>query len=1028
MAGTIEIPMREMEFKLGARLFWGKQGAMRVLEVNRKEGTALLIADRPVCKRAYHEKWEDVTWETCSLRAWLNGEYYETTFTEAEKAAIAECTLKNPDNPEYHTPGGKDTTDKIFLLSIDEAEKYFKDREDRATGTSWWLRSPGNDGRRAARVRGTGGIYDDGDDVRSRNGVRPAFQIDLTSDIFRSFIVSESSESILIRNPQMQISEGKVICAPADLEKAEIPEGVTSIWKEAFHGCSSLTRVAIPDSVTIIEKRAFYDTGKIEFRCSEKVFNLLHQDDFDIQNGVLTKYNGPGGDVVIPEGVTSIGEEAFRGCSALKSLSLPQSLKHIADYAFSTSLSDSSWSLRELRLPQGCVLDKDTFDYSVKRILRLNADFFAVPEKLPAYYAEFFTMADPEPYAVAMCRLYQTGKTWQKPLEDAIAAVNQDALVSAFVEILAERKEETAAAALVTFTLDYLDRLSFDQMQKLYPALKQNGFKALKKLVLNEDFQAKWQENIAEKGEEKAEPRSPVEQLVKDNWKVTAQTKKLKKIITEGIKFRDSDEVSSPEAVIFVINEYASQLELPTYLSMYASSYVSCTFSEPADKIAAALEPEPLQALLEEIAYKEEYNKDGFLLALGRYGSGKQISRLVAQMKDWETWYKYAATGRRNIIIARGALMMSDTREAMLALDKSGHLGTYAAMRGEDADTLRDTVLSEFGFDAGGKKIYSLGANSLQVTLDRDLKLVLFDCGAGKTVKSVPKKNADPTLYETAKADIAELRMNIKRVVKSRSQKLFNAFLTGQGQNAEAWKTSYLANPVLRAVAELLVWQQGDKTFTVSADGPTDSLGKPYSLSEEDIRVAYPSEMNQEDLARWQELFLAEKRKQPFEQIWEPVIDPATVKPDRYKGCQLNIYKFSNKEQHGIGTYGMGDYSEDFGFSLTDCELEAECSEWRFVHGMSDNAVYTLGDFRIVKASRVSNHIVGLLDRWTVSERVLKDEQDLGSALNAFTLAQIMELIELASQHSCPNSLAILMDYKNARFPEADPLAEFTLE
>ena len=40
--------------------------------------------------------------------------------------------------------------------------------------------------------------------------------------------------------------------------------------------------------------------------------------DFIIENGVLKKYVGPGGDVVIPDGVTSIGEEAFRACSSLR--------------------------------------------------------------------------------------------------------------------------------------------------------------------------------------------------------------------------------------------------------------------------------------------------------------------------------------------------------------------------------------------------------------------------------------------------------------------------------------------------------------------------------------------------------------------------------------------------------------------------------------------------------------------------------------------------------------------------------------
>ncbi len=45
--------------------------------------------------------------------------------------------------------------------------------------------------------------------------------------------------------------------------------------------------------------------------------------DFVIRKGVLTKYKGPGGDVVIPEGVTSINERAFNRCENLKSVMIP---------------------------------------------------------------------------------------------------------------------------------------------------------------------------------------------------------------------------------------------------------------------------------------------------------------------------------------------------------------------------------------------------------------------------------------------------------------------------------------------------------------------------------------------------------------------------------------------------------------------------------------------------------------------------------------------------------------------------------
>ena len=166
----------------------------RVLEVSG--GSALIVSEYALDARAYNEDYESVTWAECTLRRWLNGEFYETAFNEDEKGRIALTKVKNADNPEYGTEGGEDTEDHVFLLSLEEAERYFEDDEDRRafpteyaiarnvwvrekTGPVWWwLRSPGNYHEIAAGVRTDGSLHYYGNYVHIyRYAVRPAFRL-----------------------------------------------------------------------------------------------------------------------------------------------------------------------------------------------------------------------------------------------------------------------------------------------------------------------------------------------------------------------------------------------------------------------------------------------------------------------------------------------------------------------------------------------------------------------------------------------------------------------------------------------------------------------------------------------------------------------------------------------------------------------------------------------------------------------------------------------------------------------------------
>jgi len=100
----------------------------RVLE--RKGNTTLIIMERLLKNRDWNEKDADIRWENCTLRAYLNGEFYNS-FAPGDQSRIVEVTNETPptyyalDGKKWQISGGGPSNDKVFLLSLDEALRYF---------------------------------------------------------------------------------------------------------------------------------------------------------------------------------------------------------------------------------------------------------------------------------------------------------------------------------------------------------------------------------------------------------------------------------------------------------------------------------------------------------------------------------------------------------------------------------------------------------------------------------------------------------------------------------------------------------------------------------------------------------------------------------------------------------------------------------------------------------------------------------------------------------------------------------------
>ena len=144
----------------------------------------------------------------------------------------------------------------------------------------------------------------------------------------------ESLQSITIPNSVTSIGNRAFIWCKS-LQSITIPNSVTKIGDEAFSDCKSLQSVTIPNSVTSIGDGAFSGCNICFFICNSTYFQnddvcLFNKDKTAIVSRIKDCVN-----YIIPNSVTSIGDEAFGWCKSLQSVTIPNSVKSIGDEAFS---------------------------------------------------------------------------------------------------------------------------------------------------------------------------------------------------------------------------------------------------------------------------------------------------------------------------------------------------------------------------------------------------------------------------------------------------------------------------------------------------------------------------------------------------------------------------------------------------------------------------------------------------------------------------------------------------------------------
>lgn len=293
--------------------------------LNRNGNDAFLLADVALDDQKYNTNYEDVTWETSSMRSWLNGygasvnqtktdysrkNFIDSAFTSTQKNAIKTTNVVNNNNIDYGTAGGNNTLDKVFLLSESEVyntdtaagygfakdySTYDEARKSRcstyayAMGTYsdygniwWWLRSPGDSSSSAAGVDYDGWVIRYGTNVHSSvGGVRPALHLNLSSSNLYSYAGTVCSDAMKngesgTDNP-VNPSEPDKPDTPAQPDKPGTATGTRTEESDVDIEIDGGVEFTIPENVPILgggDVSLDYGTIPVTFKREDNTYRI----------------------------------------------------------------------------------------------------------------------------------------------------------------------------------------------------------------------------------------------------------------------------------------------------------------------------------------------------------------------------------------------------------------------------------------------------------------------------------------------------------------------------------------------------------------------------------------------------------------------------------------------------------------------------------------------------------------------------------------------------------------------------------
>ncbi|MCR4615490.1 MAG: DUF4132 domain-containing protein [Clostridiales bacterium] len=793
---------------------------------------------------------------------------------------------------------------------------------------------------------------------------------------------------------------------------------------------------------------------------------------FQIEDGALTKYTGRSKKVVIPDGVTTIKSMAFNTRS-LEEVTIPANVRAIEEDAF---YYDCENLLKIVIEGYSTVIESGAFNYDPMAVIDfvLPKDYFLQTTKIDTQTVLYLLgehmcferdgvgldiSITPQDFAALL--LFQTDKKLLNAVAKEAAKV-ANKVVTSMIELLQKNGEAKHYANAAQFVLGSLKKVSGKNIKNLYLAAENaNANEAMKMLAQFVPGAKETVKDNADTGNKSSKVKNPIEDHCREKFDIKAFENYLKsrKIVIPAqfnkIKYKDSSDIVPDFVVLCAVVPYIMQFKTVKEISKYNTDFLDYKLRKEADTVAEALDKESLREAFDGFITDEVPKELCWLIPLGRFASGEQINALYSKLKLWGDWEENGATGRKAIFVARSAIILNESREAKQIVMKMkptsdfkfthrGPVQIAAHTLGISESEYCYVESTDFALDADGVKQYDIGGNTIEARWTDNLTWELYDTANQKIIKTFPKKGDDPGKAASCAAEFSEMKKETEKEIKNRVEILHQIHMNGDALPFELWKKTYFDNPLIRQLSKTLVWcdntDDSNQYFTLKNRDFSDVNSQPYKPAGK-ISLAHVIEMPQNELNAWRKYFAGNHISQLFNQLWEPVVNidqKGTQLKERYQDTsitdkQRNELKAVLKKR-GIKVSSEGNTTYDYRSrtyrSDNNCLRFENAMEVSYVFD-EDEKILTFSKARFIPGTdRARNASIYELDKAVLSSRIIQDDAQLltEEVLENYTVAQIVELIDIAAQNNAVQCTAVLMDYKNSRFADYDAFDAFSLD